>query len=241
MKKIKILTIGNSFSEDATAQIELFTDKISVRNAYIPGCSLERHIAAIEKSEAVYEYQKLGVNLLDRKVPLGYALRAEEWDYITIQQVSHLAGIYDSYYPYLTKLVDYIRLFSNAKILFHRTWAYEKGSEHSMFHLYENNRELMWSRVKETTDTIAAKEGFNIIDSGELIYRLTSLPEFDIERGGVSLYRDKFHLSRDLGRFALACLWIKYFTGDMPTFLSQSELPEVYKLITYNIEELQNV
>lgn len=58
----KILAIGNSFSQDATAKIESLTDEIYVRNLYIGGCSLERHIDNILCDCKNYEYQKNGVN-----------------------------------------------------------------------------------------------------------------------------------------------------------------------------------
>jgi len=50
---IKILAIGNSFSQDATALIELLTDKIYVRNMCIGGCSLKQHCEMI--NQAAYQ------------------------------------------------------------------------------------------------------------------------------------------------------------------------------------------
>ena len=36
-----------------------------------------------------------------------------------------------------------------------------------------------------------------------------ALPEFSPAAGGVSLYRDGFHLSFPYGRFAAACVWLR--------------------------------
>ena len=40
------------------------------------------------------------------------------------------------------------------------------------------------------------------------------MPEFDPEKGGVSLYRDGFHLSLDYGRYLAGLVWFKFFTGE---------------------------
>ena len=58
---MKILTIGNSFSQDATAYVErIALSDIYVRNLYIPGCSLEMHYNNMLTGEKAYEYQKNG-------------------------------------------------------------------------------------------------------------------------------------------------------------------------------------
>ena len=46
-----------------------------------------------------------------------------------------------------------------------------------------------------------------------MITALKKLPEFDIAKGGISLYRDAFHLSLTYGRFAAACVWLKKLCG----------------------------
>ena len=61
---MNILSIGNSFSEDATRylhQIALFDNvEINTVNLYIGGCSLERHYRNILSEERVYELQYNG-------------------------------------------------------------------------------------------------------------------------------------------------------------------------------------
>ena len=51
---IKILAIGNSFSQDATALLELFDLDLYVRNLYIPGCPLSYHSELIKTKEPAY-------------------------------------------------------------------------------------------------------------------------------------------------------------------------------------------
>ena len=40
---IKILAIGNSFSQNATELLQLFDNDLYVRNLYIGGCNLKKH------------------------------------------------------------------------------------------------------------------------------------------------------------------------------------------------------
>ena len=62
---MKILAIGNSFSQDATTylhQIALAQGvEVEVTNLYIGGCPLEKHALNLETGEAAYEIQQNGV------------------------------------------------------------------------------------------------------------------------------------------------------------------------------------
>ena len=114
---MKILCIGNSFSQDSTALLQLLTDKITVRNLYIGGCSLDMHVANIENDAAKYELQENGEKMQNALVSIKEALISDKWDYITVQQVSGRSGVYDSFYPYLVELLDYVRKYSDAEIV----------------------------------------------------------------------------------------------------------------------------
>ena len=51
---MKILALGNSFSEDATAYLEGIAPTLYVRNLHIAGCSLETHAAHLAAGDAAY-------------------------------------------------------------------------------------------------------------------------------------------------------------------------------------------
>ncbi len=235
---IKVLAIGNSFSEDATALIELLTDKIYVRNLYIGGCYLEKHCNNIDTNSPSYSYQEKGAGYLGRGVSILEGLESQDWDYVTIQQVSGLSGLYDTYYPFITKLIDYIKAHSKAKIVLHQTWSYESNSTHGDFPLYNNDREFMWQKIKETTERVAKENGLGLIKSGELITNLRKHKIFDIKNGGTSLNRDGFHLSFNFGRLATASLWIKYFTGSLPDYYSRKNLSECSLVLKEELEKM---
>ena len=56
----KILAIENSFSQDATALLQLITDELFVRNLFIGGYSLETHCNNMKADERAYSYEENG-------------------------------------------------------------------------------------------------------------------------------------------------------------------------------------
>ncbi len=236
---IKILAIGNSFSQDATAYIERLADKIFVRNLFIGGCELARHADLLKNGNKEYEYQKDGENILPYLVSVEDALKFEDWDYITIQQASGVSGILDSYYPYVKELISFVKERSNAEIVFHQTWAYEKDSTHRFFVNYNNDYAKMWNDIRFATNRVCKDENLRMIPSGEIIAKLREIPYFDVYKGGKTLCRDGFHMSLEYGRYAVACVWIKFFTGEIPDFI-KNNLDEGFKHIYFILNEIMN-
>lgn len=223
---MKILSIGNSFSQDSTALLQLLTDKITARNLYIGGCSLDMHAANIENDAAKYELQENGEKMQNALVGVKEALISDKWDYITVQQVSGRSGVYESFYPYLGELLDYVRKYSDAEIVLHETWSYEIGSGHPDFAIYNSDREQMAQAIKKTYEKVSAKENLRIIRVGEAVQNLRAKPSFDYKNGGLSLTRDGFHLSLSYGRLLAASVWCKFFTGEIPQYFNNENLSQ---------------
>ena len=113
---LKVLAIGNSFSQDAVEQnlyeIAAEDGKVFViGNMYIGGCSLERHINNALTDKRDYDYRKIGsgVKREFKRTTLDEALRDEKWDVVSLQQVSGKSGMPASYEPYLEDLVNYVK------------------------------------------------------------------------------------------------------------------------------------
>lgn len=213
---MKILSIGNSFSQDAqkwlhqlavSAGCELFC-----ANLFIGGCSLERHSRNYESGEVAYDYEINGEFV--QKISLPEALVKEKWDVITLQQVSGLSGIFASFEPYLSELSAAVReKCPEARILLHKTWAYENGSAHPDFANYGCSQKKMFEEISKAYNEAAEKTGFEIIPTGDAIqYLRENVKEFNPD-GGILLTRDSFHLSFDYGRFAAGLVWLKALTG----------------------------
>ena len=218
MKTMQLLSIGNSFSQDAHKWLHKLAQDNGVAletvNLYIGGCSLERHWDNAKNDTADYDLERNG-SCGERKISIMEALMLEDWDVITLQQVSNASGMYETYEPYLSALYSAIKsVRPNAKIYFHQTWAYETDSQHPGFADYGNDQKEMYRRISEVSKIAAKSINAERILSGEIIQALReTVPAFDYKNGGHSLCRDGFHLSLDYGRFAAAATWLRTITG----------------------------
>ena len=208
---MRILTIGNSFSEDATRYLSQIArsqgESFEVVNLMIGGCSLERHYRNMLDDKKDYFLMFNGLNTWFF-MTLREALFSREWDVITIQQVSHLSFKKETYYPYITKLVDYIRTCQpKAKLYFQETWAYEDGSDRLLNMAGYDTHKAMLADIQRTYKEVALAEGIDgIIPSGTLFGMM-------LDKGIKKVHRDTFHATLGLGRYALGLLWFKALTG----------------------------
>lgn len=208
---MNILCIGNSFSVDATRYLHQIAraDKteLNITDLYIGGCSLERHYRNMLSEKAAYALDING-SVTNFTVSLKDALLNQPWDVITIQQVSHCAPYYETYQPYLNELTAYVRrLAPKAKLLFHQTWAYEKGSKRLTEELGYKNQADMFTDIKASCDKAKAECGADgLIPSGAVFQEL-------IKAGIAPIHRDTFHSSLGIGRYTLGLLWYRVLTG----------------------------
>ena len=216
---MKILSIGNSFSVDAHAYLHALAkqrgiDLITV-NLAIGGCSLQMHWENVENNVAKYGHSINGGDFAERDVTVKEIIEAEQFDIVTLQQVSHLAGQYESYQPYLNSLIEYVRSKQpNADLYFQRTWSYEIDSTHSEFYRYEGDQRKMYNEVCRATKQACDETGITLIPSGDVIQALREdIPKFDYKNGGESLCIDGFHMSHTYGRYAVALTWLVTLMG----------------------------
>ena len=209
---MNILSIGNSFSQDAQRYLHQIARadgvKLTCVNLYIGGCPLSRHYRNMlsEKSEYCLE---VNGSLPGFCVSLKDALLNRDWDVITIQQVSHNSLSYDTYQPYLDTLIAYVRqLAPKAKIAVHQTWAYEQDSKRLNEELGYSDYKQMLSDVTNAYQTAAQRIGADyLIPAGELFDAM-------LESGIEKIHRDTFHASLGLGRYALGLIWYRILTGN---------------------------
>lgn len=209
---MNVLSIGNSFSTDAHRYLHRIAKadgfELNSFNLFIGGCSLERHYENMVSGEKAYTLEMNGQDT-GFNVSLKEALLNRCWDVITVQQVSQESPCYDTYQPYLDKLIEYVReLAPMAKIAVHQTWAYEQGSERLNNELKYNDYKEMLSDIidsyKKATYRISADY---IIPSGEVFGAL-------LENGVQKVHRDTFHASLGLGRYSIGLTWYSVLTGN---------------------------
>ena len=214
---MKILAIGNSFSQDATAYLHRMAEaggmETKIVNLFIPGCSLETHWENACSDSPAYCYELNGQET-GQMISLRTSLLEEDWDAVTLQQASHFSGQPETYDPYLAQLVGYVKaLAPHARIYLHETWAYETDSDHGAFPMYHCNQNEMYIRLKEAYGGAAAELDLPLIPSGDVIQALRGTPAFCFAKGGPSLCRDGFHMCWTYGRYAVAAAWYETLFG----------------------------
>ncbi len=209
---MKILSIGNSFSEDAHGFLRDALKGAGVDayivNACVPGCSLQMHWDYLQNNAPVYMLQENGVTT-KTEVVFRDIITAQKWDVITIQQVSHYSGQYETYQPYLDNLYREIKFMCpDAKYYMHKTWAYESDFVSSNFEIYNSDQKHMYECICDCNKKAAESIDADIIPSGDVIqYLRENTKEFDYKNGGLSFNRDGFHLTLDYGRFTATLTW----------------------------------
>lgn len=208
--KIKILSIGNSFGQDALRYLHGIGNadgnQIEVVNMFIGGCPLSRHYRNMLSGKKAYVMEYNG-HSTGFNFALDDALFARSWDYITFHQASAYSTVYDTFVPFLPELSAYVKkLVPKAKQYIYETWAYEEGSQRLAGVGYEKRID-MYNDVRACYQR-AAKEinADGYIPAGTMFQRL-------IEKGVTNLHRDGWHASRGIGRYALGLLWYQTLTG----------------------------
>ena len=212
---VKILAIGNSFSEDAIEnnlyQLAKEAGKeVIIGNLYIGGASLELHLSNALASASSYSYRKVtsdGVHKTYPKMSIETAVKDEYWDYISFQQASDFSGIPETVTASLPALYEYVnalKLNPAAKYIYHQTWAYAKNSSHAAFVNYGKDQEKMYKAIVETAEKAKNVAAIDlIIPAGTAIQNgRTSVVED-------SFTRDGYHLDQTLGRYTAACAWFE--------------------------------
>lgn len=215
-RPIRVLAIGNSFSEDAVEQnlYELAAaqgDSLVIGNAYIGGCSINRHLDMVASGKAAYRYRKIvgGVKTTRPNVSLDEIIRDDQWNLITLQQASHDSGLPDTYARLgeLKQHVLDVAVNKDVQIAFHMTWAYAQNSTHQGFRHYDNDQQKMYDMICSAVRQAIHATGIEyVIPSGIAIQNARHMM-------GDVLCRDGYHLQLTYGRYTAACVWCEFITG----------------------------
>ena len=217
-QSIKILAIGNSFSDDATEHLygilkDAGVEEVVIGNLYIGGCSIDTHWGNMKDDKAAYDFRYYNntATKTSTKRSVSYALALRDWDYITIQQVSQNSGQPETL-GNLQNVLDYInqkKTNEDAKIYWHSTWAYQQNSSHNGFTNYGKDQMTMYQAIIDTYQYIAEKYPSidGVLPSGTAIQNLRT------SYLGDTLTRDGYHMSYDIGRYTAALTWCCTFLG----------------------------
>lgn len=216
-ENLKILTIGNSFSDDsmeyvANIALDLGVKNVQLGNLFIGGCSLSKHYNNAIKDLKAYEYRTNdGSGWKNRKgVSISEAIESEDWDYISLQQNSGDSGKASSYSPYLEDLIDFIinTADEHSKIVFNMTWAYQQNSTHQEFAKYNKDQMTMYKAIVNAVDEKVVSNS----DISLVIPVGTAIQNARTSFIGDNLTRDGYHLNMDYGRYIAGLTFVKTLT-----------------------------
>ncbi len=237
---MNILYIGNSFSQDAHRYLHQIARadgvKMSVVNLYIGGCSLNMHFRNMMADAKKYEFSING-HSTEIYVSIKDALLNRNWDYISLQQVSHQSVDYGTFQPFLSELSAYVKKYApTAKQILHQTWGYRPESA-NLANLGYSCHEDMFKDIEKAYIRAAETIGTDIIvPSGAVMNQL-------LKNGMKTIHRDAIHASLGCGRYALGLTWYKRLTGnsiDNNTFRDFDEeiTPEQIEIIKKSVNEI---
>ena len=220
-RSVKILAIGNSFSVDAMKNhmYDMFKsadyDQVILGNLYIGGCSLDTHWNNLNGNLSAYQYQKNDDNgewVYTENATALSALQDEDWDIITIQQASPDSGMADTY-GNLQNIVNWVndnKTNTNAKVLWHMTWAYQQNSDHEGFANYGNDQMTMYNAIVNAVQSkVLTANGIDgVIPAGTAIQNLRT------SGLGDTLTADGYHLKDTYGDYTAALTWFRAITGE---------------------------
>lgn len=213
---VKLLGLGNSFLQNAVEQnlYELAKAEgvdIIIGSMTIGGCSLGTHWNNISNDKAVYSYLKIEGDNRTRtpNQAVSSIIKEEDWDYISIQQVSGSSGI-SSTYNNLPDILNYLRENAtnpDVEFILHQTWAYAENSTHTDFPKYDKDQMKMYRAIIETTKQAAESNKMDIIiPSG------TAIQNGRTSYIGDDFTKDGYHLN-SVGMYTASCAWFQKLYG----------------------------
>lgn len=212
---MKILTIGNSFSVDSMEYVWKIADNLGVKaslgNLYIGNCSLDKHASNAANDANAYTYytNSDGTWSSTGNYKMSDAIRSENWDFISLQQVSGLSGAAYSL-GQLEYMINYVKgLCPDAKIVWNMTWAYQQNSTHYAFPWYNSDQMTMYNDITNVVQVSVCiyEDIYKVIPCG------TAIQNVRTSYIGDTLTRDGFHLSSGFGRYVAGLTFVHTLTG----------------------------
>lgn len=183
-KTVRLLTVGNSFSHNATHYLgdiaKANGDTLILREDNIGGSSFDIHL----KKLAVWQKDptsKLGQYTEGKG--LQDDLTEKQWDFITIQQASIKSHDVNTYRPYAKQLADFIRNHApSATLIMHQTWEYRVDDPR--FSVKEpkpgepKSQDEMYAGLKSAYDSIAKELNVKLIPVGDAFHAANRDPQW---------------------------------------------------------------
>ena len=213
---LRILGVGNSFTDDGMMYLPFVLQAAGIKNVvlgrlYIGGCTLERQVKEYESNSPSYVYtNSVGNNwtTISKNATLLDGLLDEKWDILVVQQASGVSGMYESYQPWLDRLIEILRFNcrnAGATIAWQQTWAYSTNSNHPEYPNYEQNQLAMYKDIMACNERLMEETPIDVvIPTGTAIQNLRAAMQ-----DARDFTRDGYHLNYKMGRYTAACTWFQ--------------------------------
>ncbi len=224
---LRVLAIGNSFTEDALRNVRTILDSLHVNdNTYSvygvahSAASLQ-HWAEVADSNEVIKIRKWAGK--DMKVIEGTLaeILAQNWDVIVLLQYSGLSTDYATFKPWLGKLKNLIYLNcpnANVRVAWQMAWSY---IDYKMNNYTNHER---WLLIASAVHSLARNHDVDIlIPVGTAIQnaRNTSLNDEG------QLTRDGWHLSLGVAQYIAACTVVQQLFAPVYDITIQDDDSEI--------------
>ncbi len=213
---LRILTIGNSFSDDTMEYVgkiaESYGMQVFLGNLYIGGCNINYHLDNLKNESALYTYRVYsnGAWKNHQNYKSTDAIKSQSWDYISFQQASPDSGRVSTM-TNLEALMAGVRAICNqdAKFIWHMTWAYQADSNHSGFANYNNSQDQMYEAIIQAVQSVVMpNEQFALVAPVG-----TAIQNARTSILGDRLTRDGYHLNLEYGRYIAGLTFFSAITG----------------------------
>ncbi len=215
---LKILMLGNSFSDDTSCYMYhiaknamangAFGDDVNIEHFKIANlakanCTLDLHLSNAQNDAGAYNFRVVTDEKIvadspvstdsvydstDSTYKISDAVSSDNWDFISFQEFSS-----DFSYKALPELIDIVSAYCpTAQIVWHMTWAYEESaSPHTHLAAYGGNQMAMYNALVAGAQN--AKKNISAIDL--IAPTGTAIQNARATSMGDTLTRDGYHLS----------------------------------------------
>lgn len=182
-KTVRLLTLGNSFSANATHYLnDLAKARGNVlihQPIVVGGASLELHWGRTER----HQKDPQDPAGLYGKRSLKQELASQPWDFVTIQQASIKSHDVATYRPFAKQLRDFIKQHApHADLLIHQTWAYRRDDPRFAVAKPKAGEPAtqaeMYRMLTDAYSTIAEELGLRRIPVGDAFYLADTDPQW---------------------------------------------------------------
>ena len=225
-ESLKVLAIGNSFSNDCILGYlwpmmkDVGVKALTIGNLYHGGCSLQMHTGyALEEKKAYRYYKRTDKDSKwnspkDNTSTLDDPLKDEQWDAITFQHGQSRFGMEEYYQPDLDVLLYYVQR-SQPKAIFgwNFVWAAPQGcTKTNVVQYYGGDQMKMYNMsVAATKNKILTEPRIKfVLPVG------TAIQNARTSFLGDHLDRDGYHLNKGIGRYIASMTWCCMLTGASP-------------------------